>query len=288
MQFTLACAQISPKKADVQANLDLVASVALQAAGEGADLVLFPEASTSGYFLEGGVLESSLETDQLGAELSNRILPKLKRPVDVSVGFYQKSEGNLYNATAYIEFQPGSARVVHVYRKFFLPTYGVFDEERFVSRGKSLGIIESRFGRLGVLVCEDIWHSILPTLCAVSGALLLLVPSASPGRGFNGDEVQSHERYRRLMTAVCEEHGIWCANCQLCGFEGGKGLIGGSSVIDPLGVTVGQSPILEPHILLAKIDFELITIARSSSPLLSDLKSAWGDLQRISLDTVAD
>ena len=281
MRFTLASAQIAPKKGDLTANLDHIAQVAIQASEAGADLVLFPEASTSGYFLEGGVLESSLEDEQLLEELRSRIKPKLKRPLDILVGFYERSEGNLYNAAGYFEFEPDNTRIVHVYRKFFLPTYGVFDEERFVGRGKSIGVFSTRFGRVAILVCEDIWHSILSTLCAINGALLFLVPSASPGRGFSGDFVQSHDRYRRLMTAVSEEHGVWCANCQLCGFEGGKGFVGGSSIINPFGEVIAESPILEPHLLLTEIDLDLVTIARSQSPLIGDLESAWGDLQRI-------
>jgi predicted amidohydrolase len=83
------------------------------------------------------------------------------------------------------------------------------------------------------------------------------------------------------MTAVAEEHGIWCANCQLCGFEGGKGFVGGSCVVDPNGRTVVASPEIEEHLLMADIDLDLITISRSSSPLLADLENAWSDVRRI-------
>ena len=81
-------------------------------------------------------------------------------------------------------------------------------------------------GRLAILICEDIWHSILPSLCAAAGAQLILVPSASPGRGFSGNTVSNLDRYERLLTAVSEEHGVYCVNCHLCGFEGGKGFVG--------------------------------------------------------------
>ena len=279
--FSLACAQIAPKKGDLPANLDTIAEVALQASAAGADLVVFPEGSTTGYFLEGGVLEAALSGEELLAMVAGRLKGKLTRPLDIVLGFYQKAGGNLYNSAAYLELGPDGGRIVHVYRKFFLPTYGVFDEERFVARGRELGVFDTRLGRVAILICEDLWHSVLPTLSALAGAQLLIVPSASPGRGFAGETVESLDRYHRLLTAVAEEHGIWCANCQLCGFEGGKGFVGGASIVDPNGISVAISPVIEPHLLVAAVDFDLITIARSSSPLLADLENAWADIQRL-------
>ncbi|MFQ3669559.1 MAG: beta-ureidopropionase, partial [Fimbriimonadaceae bacterium] len=65
------------------------------------------------------------------------------------------------------------------------------------------------------------------------------------------------------------------------GFEGGKGFVGGSLVIDPMGRVVGESPIAEEHLLVAEMDLDLIAIARANSPLLGDLQSAWSDIKRI-------
>ena len=171
--------------------------------------------------------------------------------------------------------------MVGLYRKFFLPTYGVFDEERFVSRGRDVCVMDTRLGKVALLVCEDVWHSIMPTICAVRGAQLLVVPSASPARGFTGTSIDNLERYKRLFQAISEEHGMWCVNAQLVGFEGGKGFIGGSSVVDPLGREIGAAPVAEPHLLLAEVDLELVAIARAQSPLLSDLQSAWEEIRRL-------
>lgn len=279
MRFTVACAQIAPQKASLERNLDAMAEAVRQASGEGADLVVFPETSTTGYFLEGGVVECALTADDLCASLAKR-LERLERPVDVAAGFYETHHGTLYNSAAYLSFGSG-ARVVHLYRKFFLPTYGVFDEERFVSRGRELGVFDTRFGRMALLICEDVWHSILPTLAALRGAQVMLVPAASPARGFAGPEISNHERYRRLMRALCEEHGVFGVNCQLTGFEGGKGFIGGSMVVDPFGKVIAEGPTGEQHLLLAQIDLDLLQPARAQTPLLSDLESAWGDIKRI-------
>jgi N-carbamoylputrescine amidase len=286
MAFTVACAQFAPAKADTGRNLDTIAEVARQAQGEGAELVVFPETATSGYFLEGGVLECAVGADAVRDELARR-LEGLDRPLDLLVGHYETAGGNLYNAATYLEFSPEGARRVRTYRKFFLPTYGVFDEERFVSRGRDLAVFDTRLGRFGVLICEDVWHGILPTLCAVAGAQAILVPAASPARGFSGTDggIENHERYRRLFRAIGEEHGLYCVNAQLCGFEGGKGFVGGSMVVDPFGRVVAEGPINEPHLLLAEVDFDLLPIARAQSPLISDLQSAWSDIQRLVANT---
>jgi N-carbamoylputrescine amidase len=281
MSFLIACGQFAPKKAEVDANLDRIAEIILQAQEEGAELVLLPEACTSGYFLEGGVLESSLTSAQLVERLWCRLGKGLERPIDVCLGFYQSEDGNLYNASAYIEFLPSGPRLLGVYHKFFLPTYGVFDEERFVSRGRDLCIMDTRLGRIGILICEDVWHGVLPTLCAVNGAQLILVPAASPARGFGGEEIENHDRYRRLFRAISEEHGVFCANAQLCGFEGGKGLVGGSMLIDPFGKVEAESPVGQEALLLGEVDLDMVSIARAQSPLISDLQSVWEEIRRL-------
>lgn len=281
MPLTVACAQIAPMKAEVSSNLDKIASVALQAAAEGADLVLFPEAATTGYFLEGGVLESSLTVHEVCEGLKCRISSSLSKPLDICLGFYENAEGQLFNAAGYFALDKDSCAPLGSYRKFFLPTYGVFDEERFVARGRRLGVFDTRFGKMGILICEDVWHSILPTLTALAGAQILLVPTASPARGFGDPQITNLERYQRLLRGIAEEHGIFCVNTQLCGFEGGKGFVGGSMVIDPMGRVLVESPVGEEHLLIATLDLDLIRLSRAQSPLISDLQEAWGDLKEI-------
>ncbi len=285
MAFTVACAQFAPEKAEVDKNLDTIAEIVVQAHAEGAELLVLPETATSGYFLEGGVLESSLTQAQLVDGLWARLRGKLNRPIDVCLGFYLNEEGNLYNAAAYLQLDPEGPKVVGLYRKFFLPTYGVFDEERFVSRGRDVCVMDTRLGCVAMLVCEDVWHAIMPTICAVRGAQLVVVPSASPARGFHSETIDNLDRYRRLFRAISEEHGLWCVNAQLVGFEGGKGFVGGSSVIDPLGRTVGEAPMADPHMLLAEVDLELVAVARAQSPLLSDLQGVWESVRRLVAET---
>ena len=276
MQITVGCAQFAPKKAHVEENLDRVAAHILAAAGAGVRVVCFAEAIVSGYFLEGGVLDCALEADELLEKLRKRLPAELD--IDVVLGFYESRGEVLFNSAAYLEFLPGSARVVHVYQKFFLPTYGVFDEERFVSSGNEVGAFDTRFGKSAMLICEDVWHSIMPTICAVQGTQILYVPSASPARGFKGDRPANMERWEKLLSSICEEHSIYCLNSMLVGFEGGKGFGGGSSITGPDGALLASSPIFEESLLVTQIDLEHLRTERARSPLLGDLRSRWSQL----------
>ena len=281
MPFTVAAIQFAPTKGDLSANLDRIAELTRQAVEDGADLCVFPESAVTAYFLEGGASEHSLTPDELFQELTKR-LNALKRPVDVLVGFYEKSGGQPHNSAAYLEFgREGTGRIVHVYRKFFLPTYGVFDEERFHTRGRELGVFDTRLGRFGVLICEDVWHSVLATLCAVSGAEMLLVPSASPARGFSEEKPGNVSRYERMLRSVSEEHGMYSVASMLTGFEGGKGFSGGSMVFDPNGVKLAQCPVAEEAMVLAEVDLDQVAVARTKTPLVGDLKSVWAEITRL-------
>ena len=84
-------------------------------------------------------------------DLAGRLARRRRRAaVDVVAGFYENDDGTYYNSALYLQVDgDGEAQIVHVHRKMFLPTYGVFDEERFLSRGRKLGVFETRFGTRG-------------------------------------------------------------------------------------------------------------------------------------------
>lgn len=273
MAFRVASVQFAPTKGRIDRNLDRVIEAAVGARDAGADLVVFPETIASGYFLEGGVLEAARTADEIRRELEDRYEGGV---LDVCLGFYERSEdGILYNSAGYFELGPEGARTVATYRKIFLPTYGVFDEERFVTGGQELGVFATRFGKVGILICEDVWHGVTPMLTALAGAQLLLVPAASPARGFGPGGVENHDRYRRLFRAIAEEHGMWCVSSQLVGFEGGKGFVGGSMIVDPFGRVRVEAPVGTDAVVMGEVDFHEVAVARAASPLLSDLRSTW-------------
>src|SRR5947207_1089122 len=305
----IAIAQIRPSKGEYAANLQKIGGVLAQIAklDPPVDLVIFPETVTSGYFVEGGVRDVAVTAGTLFRDLTVEHEAAAAPPIDVAVGFYEVFKNHFYNSCLYASLgnaspgsaslgnaspggaslgnaSPGSAStghaspgIKHVHRKVFLPTYGVFDEERFVERGRDIQAFDTRVGRVAILICEDAWHSITGTIAALQGAQLVIVPSASPARGTGMDEEgtrlpASVVRWERILKGIADEHGVWVAFASLVGFEGGKGFPGGSVLVSPGGEILLRGPLFEEAVLTYDLDFEELTRARAESPLLADLE----------------
>jgi len=275
----LAISQFRPAKGEYAANVRRIADVIAQAAAlDGKpDLVVFPETATSGYFVEGGVKELAVTAGTLARDLGAAYSGPA---IDVAVGFYELFQNHFFNSCLYVTLGGGEPEIRHVHRKVFLPTYGVFDEERFVDRGQDgVRAFDTAWGRVAILICEDAWHSLAATIAALDGAQVILVPSASPARGSDTDEEgaklpASMVRWERVVQGIAEEHGVFVVLANLVGFEGGKGFPGASAVFDPAGELVVRGPLFEEALVAADLDFDLITHARADSPLLSDLQNA--------------
>src|SRR5438309_8547255 len=196
----LAIAQLRPTKGDYDANLQKIGGVLAQVAklDPRVDLVVFPETATSGYLVEVGVRDLAVTAGTLFRDLTLQHEAAQAPPVDVAVGFYEVFQNRFYNSCLYaslgnaspVNASPGHASsghaspgILHVHRKVFLPTYGVFDEDRFVERGREIHAFDTRWGRAALLICEDAWHSLAGTIAVLDGAQLIRVPSARPARG---------------------------------------------------------------------------------------------------------
>lgn len=294
--LTLALAQIHPFKGDYRANLDRIRDVFAQVRmlSPHPQVVHFPETVLSGYFVEGGVRDVAVTAGTLARDLDHAYSDgpmddRARRPLDVVVGFYEKWRDNLYNSAAYVRLGDGAARILHVHRKNFLPTYGLFDEERFVERAHTQRAFDTPFGRASILICEDAWHSITGTVAALDDAQVIFVCSAAPARGLQSREgvpgPGSLARWERLVRDIADEHGVFVSLSNLAGSEGGKVFAGGSCVAGPRGDIRVRAPAFDEAIVTLTIDLGDITRARSDMPLLSDLRTALPHLRR-TLDAV--
>ena len=275
----LAIAQLRPRKGAYEENLGRLGAVFREVGAETdpPDLIVAPEAALTGYFLEGGVRELAVTADRLYEDLSCQHRDAKVPSLDVTVGFYEVYQNRLFNSALYATLGGAEAGIRHVHRKIFLPTYGVFDEERFVEAGRSVQAFDTRWGRAAILICEDAWHSFTSMLAALAGAQLIIIPSASPARGVLGADdapgrPASLARWIRLAQDMAGEHGVYVALAQLVGFEGGKAFPGGSLIATPRGDLLAEAPVFDEAILQATLDFEEITRARTDLPLLADLE----------------
>jgi N-carbamoylputrescine amidase len=277
-----ALVQFKPRKGDVAANLDAMRSVFAQLIAKGPiDLVVFPEAALTGYFLEGAVYELAFEPAAVAARIDAQWRAAGgTKPVDVVVGFYENAFGTFHNSAIYVRCGgEDGVHIVHVHRKMFLPTYGVFDEERFLTRGRRLSVFESAFGTTAILICEDAWHALVPTVAALKGARLLIVPSASPARGLAGDgELESTTRWKAILSSAAAEHGVYVLYAGLTGFEGGKGMGGATCAFSPRGDLLQALGPLDPGILTLDLHRDEVDLARATIPLLGDLSAVLPDL----------
>lgn len=268
MHLHIALAQFRPSKGDPDASLSRIAEWfgRLEARAEVPDVALFPETAVTGYFLEGGVREQAMTADEMLGRLEDawRSAPGSGRPLDVAIGFYEVRDGRFYNSALYAELGPDGARLRHVHRKVFLPTYGVFQEERFVDAGDGFAAFDTRWGRAALLICEDIWHPEAAAAAVDDGARLLLVPSASPARGAapGPGMPRNLARWERLAAGTAASRGVPVVVAQLVGFEGGKGFAGGSIACEPGRGIVHRSVLWDEALDVVRIEVPEETRAR--------------------------
>jgi predicted amidohydrolase len=260
-----ALAQIAPKLADVAANLDLHADVVARAAEAGADLVLFPELSLTGYVLMEAAPETALTLDSAPMKR----LAELSRTAAFAVGFVEEAPGGkFFNSAAF--FDRGA--LVHVHRKVYLPTHGVFDEARHFAAGDRMRVFETRFGRVGMLVCRDFWHLGPAYVLACQDMDVLLVLSASPGRGATGDtgRFKSTVSVSLLGDVYARSFGCHVLHANRVGVEEGVTFSGASEAFGPRGELLVRAKDLDEDLPVVEIDPATRRSARLTMPFLKE------------------
>ena len=287
----LAVVQFKPRKGDYASNLARLGGLfsQLEALEPSPDVVVFAETALTGYFVEGGVRDVAMTAGALARDLNAQYSTAVgtPRPLDVCIGFYEVWNNAFYNSALYVTLGGGGDGPIirHVHRKLFLPTYGMFDEERFVDRGFEVRAFDTAWGRAAMLICEDAWHSLTGTVAALDGASTIFVVSASPARGVWPREGEAQipanlKRWERLARDIAEEHGVFVALVNLVGTEGGKTFSGGSIIAGPHGDVRAQAPLWDEAILTVTLDPDDLTRARSDTPLLTDLQTMMPHLMR--------
>ncbi|MBI5485605.1 MAG: carbon-nitrogen hydrolase, partial [Deltaproteobacteria bacterium] len=212
MNFTAVLAQIKPKLGCLADNLLLIEEQIRQAVSDGADLVVFPELALTGYFLKDLVPEVALRLD--APEIQR--LMQLSGGISIVVGFVEVTDDyRFFNSALYLE--DGAIR--HIHRKVYLPTYGLFDEQRYLARGERFRAFDTRLGRMGLLICEDMWHMSASYILAMDGATTLICLSSSPGRGVGGDSLDSAAAWQQLTSTTAMFLNCRVLYCNRVGFE---------------------------------------------------------------------
>lgn len=260
MKFRAAVAQIDARVGDLRHNLEHHLGFIERALKERAQLILFPELSLSGYTLRDLVWEAAIDP---GTEKLLESLKKKSKKISIALGFVESGpDHGIYNAAMFLE----DGAIKHIHRKIYLPTFGMFEEGRYFARGNRVEAFDSKLGRMGMLICEDLWHLPLPYLLARDGAEVILSLTASPTRLAGDSEDlgnatinhEHHRAYARLLSS-------YVLFCNRVGFEDGVNFWGGSSVIGPSGSMVALAKYFSEDVVVAEVKSSEVRRARRLS-----------------------
>ena len=270
MHLTLALAQINTRLGDVPANLEKHLQLATEARTSGADLLVFPELSLTGYVLQD--LATTVAHRPRPDDPVFRPLLEASREIDLVVGFVDEDPRNrFYIASAYLS----GGQVVHVHHKLYMATYGLFDEGRFFAWGDSVRAFDTRFGRMGILICEDFWHASPPYLLWLDGAEMLLLTSASPGRGLSREPVLDSARWvEHINQAYASMFTCFVAHVNRVGYEDGLNFWGGATLSDLSGDLLIKGKYHQESVVLADVDLNQLHRVRARLPLLRDERTS--------------
>ena len=263
----VALAQISPFLGDVKKNLDLHLRYFEKARKKKVDLLIFPELSLTGYTLKDLVEDVAISPED------NSIFDRLKaesRDVSSVLGFVEEKErGLFFNSAAFLS----KGKILHIHRKVFLPTFGIFEEAKFFAQGKNFHTFPTPYGNTGMMICRDFLNYGAGYLLFAGGSEIMIIISAAPGRGIAGGEAYETSRMWESMGETISRFSTsFLIYCNRVGFEDGKHFAGGSFIFDPLGQLVSIASYLDEDLLVQEINLDFIREARKKWPYKRDDK----------------
>lgn len=262
-------AQTAPRLGNIQKNLELHLQAIEKARKEKADLIVFPELSLTGYKLRDLVETVAADPDR-SKEI--RELKRLSKDIALVFGFVEEREaekGLFYNSAAFC----AKGKILHVHRKVFLPTFGLFEELRFFAPGRNFRTFETPWGKMGLMICRDFLHYNASYLLYAGGAETMIVISAAPGRGLSGNKGFASSRMWELMgEAMGRFSQAFVLYCNRVGLEDGVAFAGGSFIFNPMGQRLAQAAYFQPELLVRELDMNEVRKARKNWPFKRDDK----------------
>lgn len=253
----VALAQFSPHLGDVKKNFNLHLQYIEKAKKKNVDLLVFPELSLTGYSLKDFVEEVAITPGK------NPLFKKLKtlsRHLSLVLGFVEEKEkGVFYNSAAFLS----EGKILHIHRKVFLPTFGMFEEARFFAQGKNLNTFSTPFGNAGMMICRDFLSYGASYLLFAGGTEIIIIISAAPGRGVSGEERYETSYMWEVMGEVISRFSTtFLIYCNRVGFEDGKHFAGGSFIFNPAGQLIAKASYVDKDFLIQNIDLKEIRETR--------------------------
>lgn len=260
-RFKLALAQISCQQGQTAKNLKKMEKVLARATRHGADLVIFPELSLTGYVVRDQIYE--LAENIPGP--STRTMEKAAKESDAYVIFGMpelsgKTQATIYNAAVLV----GPDGLIGRHRKMYLPTHSVFEERRYFRPGYQIEAADTRLGKIGLIICYDIYFPEVARLARLDGAQLIVCISASPG--------MRRTFFETLTAARAIENASFLAFVNLVGVEDGLQFWGGSRLVGPDGQILVRAKYDEEDLVIGEVNYADIRPVEAFIPTLKDLR----------------
>jgi predicted amidohydrolase len=259
MKFKAAVAQINPALGDYDKNIKKHLQAIDKAIKRKAELIVFPELSLTGYAVKD--LNFDMALNPYTSPILEPLRKKSKQISIVCGGIEEDDNFGVFNSAFFIS----EGKVQFTHKKVYPPDYGMFEEMRYFSRGKEADVHETKFGKIGILICEDLWHMSLPLLQALKGAKIIIGIAVSPTRlALNSKskilknyEINSeqHKAYARLLSTY-----IIFAN--RVGYEDGVNFWGGSEIVDPFGNVNKCAKFFDEDLIVSEINMNSVRRAR--------------------------
>lgn len=260
-KFCIALAQISCEQGNKEKNLETIRENVAKAKREGAQLVIFPELSLTGYVVRDQIYELA---ERIPGP-STRFVEELAKESKLHIVFgmpeaSEKAQATLYNSAILV----GPKGVIGKYHKMYLPTHSVFEEKRYFRPGYQVAVFDTKLGKIGLVICYDIYFPEVTRLTRLNGAQLIVCISASPGirRSF----------FETLTTARAIENTAFLAYVNMAGIEDGLQFWGGSRMIGPGGRIIAQAKYDEEDFVVAEVDYTDAKSVEAFVPTLRDLR----------------
>ena len=260
-EVNVALAQINCRAGDKEYNIDLMEKNIRQAKERGANLVIFPELSLTGYVIRDLLYELAEPIPGPSIRYLEEIAEK--ENIHVIFGTLERSEkarAVLYNTAVLV----GPKGFIGKYRKMHLPSHSVFEEKRYFRPGYQAPTFNTDIGKLGLIICYDLFFPETTRLLRLEGTQFIICISASPAIRRKFFEV--------LTTARAIENTVFLAYVNLVGLENDLQFWGGSRIIAPNGDVILQAKYDEEDLVVGRVDYADLKRAQVLVPTLRDLR----------------
>lgn len=260
-KFLIALAQISCQRGDKKANIRRIEEYAAKAKQDGAELVIFPELSLTGYTVRDELFDLA---EVIPGPSTNAVI-KIAKKHETHIVFgmpelSEKTQATIYNSAVLV----GPEGYIGKYRKIHLPTHSVFEEKRYFRPGYHVGAFSTGIGKIGLIICYDIFFPEVCRLTRLEGAQIIVCVSASPAvrKSF----------FETLTVARAIENAAFLAYVNLVGIEDGLQFWGGSRLIAPNGKIIAKAKYDEEDLVIGEVNYTDIKSVEAFVPTLKDLR----------------